>query len=59
VKRIESLTVERQRIARIFKDHVEKAIDELGPGYVVDLKGNFFDTPVLITIEISSIKREF
>jgi hypothetical protein len=40
-----SLTPERQRIAKIFKDHIEKAINELGPGYTVDLQGNFYDTP--------------
>jgi len=59
VKRLESITPERIRIAKIFKTHIEKAIDELGPGYTVDLQGNFSDTPICITIEISSIKREF
>jgi hypothetical protein len=53
LKKIESLTAERQRIAKIFKSHVEKAIDELGPGYTVDLQGNYHDTPIRITIEIS------
>jgi len=53
-----SITPERKRIARIFKDYVEKAIDELGPGYVVDLHGSFYDTPIRITIEISSNGRE-
>jgi len=54
-KRLESITPERQRIAKIFKTHVEKAVDELGPGYTVDLQGNFYDTPIRITIEISPI----
>ena len=57
-KRLECITPERQRIAKIFKTYVEKAIDELGPGYMVDLQGSFYDTPIRITIEISSIKRE-
>jgi len=37
---------ERQRVAKIFKNYVEKAVDELGPGYTVDLQGNFYDTPI-------------
>jgi hypothetical protein len=55
VKRSESITPERQRIARIFKDHIEKAINELGLGYTVDLQGNFYDTPIRITIKVSPI----
>jgi len=47
------ITPERQRIAKVFKNYVEKAVDELGPGYTVDLQGNFYDTPIRITIEIS------
>jgi hypothetical protein len=58
VNRPAFITPERERIAKIFKTYVEKAIDELGPGYTVDLQGNFYDTPIRITIEISSIKRE-
>jgi hypothetical protein len=58
VERVKVITPERKRIARIFKTYVEKAIDELGPGYTVDLQGNFHDTPIRITVEISSIKRE-
>jgi hypothetical protein len=54
-KRLERITPERQRIARIFKDHIEKAIDELGPGYVVDLQGKFEVTPIRITVEISPV----
>ena len=46
---------ERQRIAKIFKTYVEKAVDELGPDYTVDLQGNFYATPIRITIEISPI----
>jgi len=54
-KRLERITPERQRIAKIFKTYVEKAINELGPSYTVDLQGNFYDTPIRITIEISPI----
>jgi hypothetical protein len=55
VKKPVFITAERQRIAKIFKTYVEKAVDELGPGYTVDLQGNFYDTPIRITIEISPI----
>jgi hypothetical protein len=55
VKKSESITPERQRIAKIFKDHIEKAINELGPGYTVDLQGNLYDTPIHITIKISPV----
>jgi hypothetical protein len=58
VEKIQSVTPERRRIAKIFKTYVEKAIDELGPGYMVDLQGNFFDTPIRITIEISPISSD-
>lgn len=53
MKELEHITPERRRIAKIFKAHIENAIDELGPGYIVDLQGDFFDTPIRITIEIS------
>jgi hypothetical protein len=49
------ITPERQRIAKIFKTHIENAIDDLGSGYTVDLQGNFNTTPIRITIEISPI----
>ena len=49
------ITAERQRIAKIFKTYVEKVLDELGPGYMVDLQGDFYATPIRITIEISPI----
>jgi hypothetical protein len=39
------ITPERRRIANIFKTHVEAAVYELGPGYTVDLQGNFYDIP--------------
>jgi hypothetical protein len=51
-KRLERLSPERIRIAKIFKSYVEKAINELGPSYTVDLQGSFYDTPIRITIEI-------
>jgi len=46
------VTPEAERIARIFKDNIERAISELGPGYIVDLQGKFKDWPIRITIEI-------
>jgi hypothetical protein len=55
MKKLESVTLERERIAKIFKTHIENAIDELGPGCTVDLQGDFCGTPIRITIEISCI----
>jgi hypothetical protein len=55
VKKPGFISTERQRIAKIFKTYVEKALDELGPGYMVDLQGDFYGTPIRITIEISPI----
>jgi len=56
VKSIElaSISPERQRIAKIFKPHIEKAIEELGVGYDVTLQGRFDKTPIHIEIEVSS-----
>jgi len=51
---IESLSPERIRIARVFKVHIEKAIDELGVGYDVTLQGRFDKTPIHIEIEVNS-----
>jgi hypothetical protein len=49
-----SISPERQRIAKIFKKHIEKAIVELGIGYDVTLQGIFDKTPLRIEIEIAS-----
>jgi hypothetical protein len=35
---ITKISPERQRVARIFKTHIEKAIEELGTGYNVTLQ---------------------
>ncbi len=51
---ISKISPERRLIAKIFIKHIEKAIDELGAGYTVDLQGDYFKTPIRITIEISS-----
>lgn len=45
---------ERRRIAKIFKIHIEKSIEEIGQGYTVDLQGEFDKTPLRITVEINS-----
>ena len=50
----ESNITERQRIAKIFKTHIEKAIEELGVGYDVTLQGEFDKTPIRIKIEVNS-----
>ncbi len=51
-EKLERLTPERNRIARLFKDNIENAIYQLGPEYTVDLQGDFEATPIRITIEI-------
>jgi hypothetical protein len=48
------LSPERQRIARVFKEHIDRAIAELGVGYQVDLQGKFDSTPVRIVIEVAA-----
>jgi len=39
------VVLEAERVARIFKDNIERAIRQLSPGYIVDLQGNFKDWP--------------
>ena len=51
---VTSISPERRRIAKIFKTHVEKAIEELGAGYNVTLQGRFDKTPIRIEVEITS-----
>ena len=43
---MKSISPERERIAKVFKTHIEKAIEELGIGYQVDLQGKFDSTPI-------------
>ena len=51
---MKSISPERQRIAKIFKTHIDRAILELGAGYEVTLQGKFDITPMRIEIEINS-----
>ena len=46
-----SISPERQRIARIFKTLIDRAILELGEGYEVTLQGKFDKTPIHIEID--------
>ncbi|MGD0405111.1 MAG: hypothetical protein ABSB10_00460 [Candidatus Bathyarchaeia archaeon] len=48
------ISPERQRIAKVFKEHIDRAIEELGVGYQVDLQGKFDSTPIRIEIEVST-----
>ena len=48
------LSPERQFIAKVFKKHIERAIEELGAGYQVDLQGKFDITPIRIEIEVTA-----
>jgi hypothetical protein len=51
---LSSISPERVRIAKIFKTHIDKAIEELGIGYNVTLQGRFDTKPIRIEIEIDS-----
>jgi hypothetical protein len=51
---LSSISPERRRIAKIFKTHIDKAIEELGIGYDVTLQGRFDTKPIRIEIEIDS-----
>jgi hypothetical protein len=42
------LSPERVRIARIFKENIDRAIDDLGVGYDVTVQGKFDSTPIRI-----------
>lgn len=49
-----AISPERQRIAKIFKRYIERAIAELGFGYDVTLQGRFDKTPIRIEIVVNS-----
>jgi hypothetical protein len=53
-KDVDKLSPERVRIAKIFKTHIEKAIEELGFGYDVTLQGRFDKTPIRLEIEVTT-----
>ena len=48
------ISPERQRIAKVFKKHIDKAVEELGIGYKVTLQGKFDSTPIRIQIEVNA-----
>ena len=58
LKRLERITPERRRIAKIFSDNIENAIYQIGLGYTVGVQGDYDTTPIRIRIEISSINGE-
>jgi hypothetical protein len=49
-----NLSPERIRIARVFKRHIDDAVEELGVGYEVSLQGRFDKTPIRIEVEVAS-----
>jgi hypothetical protein len=53
-KDVAKLSPERQRIAKIFKTHIDRAVEELGVGYEVTLQGRYDKTPIRIEIEVTS-----
>jgi hypothetical protein len=57
-KDVAKLSPERVRIAKIFKSHIDRAVEELGVGYDVTLQGRFGKTPIRIEIEVTSKKEK-
>jgi hypothetical protein len=53
-KDVAELSPERLRIAKIFKSHIDKAVEELGAGYDVTLQGRFDKTPMRLEIMVTS-----
>jgi hypothetical protein len=48
------LSPERVRIARIFKENIDRAIYDLGVGYDVTVQGKFDSTPIRIEVEVTA-----
>ncbi len=48
------LSLERQRVAKIIKKNIERAVAELGPGYNVELQGKFDSQKMELTIAIAN-----
>ncbi len=46
------LSDERKHIITVFKKHIDAAAAELGSGYTVKLKGDFWLTPISVVVEI-------
>jgi hypothetical protein len=51
---VAKLSPERIRIAKIFKTHIDRAVEELGIGYDVTLQGRFDKKPIHLEIEVTS-----
>jgi hypothetical protein len=49
-----AISPERQRIAKVFKKHIENAMVELVGDYEYNLQGEFIKTPITITVEVLS-----
>jgi hypothetical protein len=52
LQNVAKLSPERVRIAKIFKAHVDRAVEELGGGYDVTLQGGYDKTQIRLEIEI-------
>ncbi len=53
-KDVVKLSPERGRIVKIFKAHIERAVEELGVGCDVTIQGKFDKTPIHLEIQINS-----
>jgi hypothetical protein len=48
------ISPERQRIAKVFKTHIDRTILGLGADYNITLQGKFDETPIRIEIEVNA-----
>jgi hypothetical protein len=48
------LSPEKMRKAKIFKTHIDEAVEELGVGYDVTVQGRFDRTPIRLEIVVTS-----
>jgi len=51
---MKSISPERTHIAKVFRTHIDRAIQELGVGYEVTLQGKFDSTPIVIQMEVTA-----
>jgi hypothetical protein len=51
---MKNISPERQKIAEVFKKHIENAMVELGGDYEYNLQGEFNKTPIKISVEVLS-----
>jgi hypothetical protein len=53
-EKLDKLSPERVRIAKVFSKHIDGAVSELGAGYNVTFQGGFGETPIRIIVEVTA-----